>query len=61
MAKITGETMNKVYEELKTMTIDQIKRCKDGAYTKFRTGSYYQRLFMHQCDFAIEKKQNGEW
>lgn len=61
MTKITGKTMNKVYDGLKTMTVDQINKCKDAAYTKFSSGSYQLNLFLNQCNFAIDKKQAGKW
>ena len=51
--------MNKVYTELKTMTVEQIKQCKDQAYTALK--GYHQEVFQIQCDYAIEKKLAGKW
>ena len=57
--KVSGNTMNKVYTELKTMTVEQIKQCKDQAYTALK--GYHQEVFQIQCDYAIEKKLAGKW
>jgi hypothetical protein len=57
--QISGGAMNKVYDRLKTMTIEQIEQCKSEAV---RMGKeLFTKTFKAQCDYAISKKQSGEW
>lgn len=58
---ITSQTMNKVYEQLKTFTITEIKKMKDLANTKFNVNSKAYFIFRNQCNFAISKKLTGKW
>ena len=51
--------MNQVYEELKKMTIPQIKEALSQSNAKLSNEEYL--LFEHQCNFAISKKESGLW
>ncbi len=51
--------MNKVYETLKPMTIDQIKEASLMAPLKMPLNQAV--LYQHQCKFTIWKKQQGKW
>lgn len=54
---ISGEAMNEVYELLKTMTADQIRRAADMA--EARLPLQEAALFRHQCAYALAKKAAG--
>ncbi len=57
--KISGEAMNKVYEMLKPMTVEQIRSMKEKAWQLMPLGQ--ARLLSHQCDYALAKKAAGAW
>ena len=59
MKNITGETMNKAYEMLKNLTINQIKEAKELSYLKMSGNE--QLIFQNQCEYTINKKQSGAW
>ena len=52
--------MNKAYEVLKTMTVEQLERAKDKAYTEFTVTSE-RELFLYQCNETIRRKTKGSW
>jgi hypothetical protein len=52
-------TMNAVYETLKTCSVEQIKQMKIESIKHFSSSEY--ELFIHQCNFAIRKKNSGAW
>lgn len=52
-------TMNKAYEVLKTMTIEEIKQASRIATTEMSLPQ--ATLFQHQCSFALRKKYSGAW
>ena len=51
--------MNKAYDILKTMSIDEIKQASKKASSSMSLGQTV--LFQHQCRFAISKKISGAW
>ena len=53
------EMMNKVYDVLKTMTIEQIQEAAKLALIEMPEDQ--AELFQHQCQFAIKKKREGKW
>ena len=52
--------MNKAYEVLKTMTVEQLERAKNKAYTEFTVTSE-RELFLYQCNETIRRKTKGSW
>jgi hypothetical protein len=52
--------MNKVYDKLKEMSVQQIEEAKSLAEIKL-TDEKHLVLFIHQCNYAIEKKMSGKW
>jgi hypothetical protein len=59
MEKPSGETMNLVYNMFKKMTIEQIKQCKSMAAQMGK--DLFIKTYRAQCDYAINKKESGEW
>lgn len=57
---ISGETMNAVYDVLKTMTLKQLDECVTEAVIQFKDESA-RKLFLHQVAYTIDKKIEGEW
>ena len=51
--------MNKAYEVLKTMSIEEIKKASRMATREM--GLSEATLFQHQCKFALRKKSSGAW
>jgi len=57
-----SSTLNKVYNELKTLTIKQLEYARDiKAYGMFYAAGPECELFRHQCNVTIEKKMNRKW
>lgn len=63
MSKITPTAvcamMNNVYENLKSMTPEQIKEAAKIA--EWNMSAAQARVFKHQCCFALWKKSKGAW
>jgi hypothetical protein len=59
-APVSGEVMNEVYEILKGLTIEQLEQMRDVTCFTHFTGDELT-LFIHQCNFTIERKQAGVW
>jgi len=53
--------MNVVYEQLKAMTITQIKQCINESYTVFGSDIEGQTLFEYQCYETLRRKSAGIW
>jgi len=51
--------MNKAYEVLKTMSIEEIK--KASKMSTIEMALPQATLFQHQCSFALRKKYSGAW
>jgi hypothetical protein len=56
---ISGQTMNKVYEMMDGLTVDQIKEARDnhGHKVLINLGTDAYKLFIYQCNYMIDKKQ----
>jgi hypothetical protein len=55
----TCNMMNRAYEDLKTMTIEQLKEA--AALSLSKMNARESALFRHQCNYAIMKKRSGAW
>lgn len=51
--------MNKAYDVLKTMTVEEIKQASKVATIEMPLAQ--ATLFQHQCRFALRKKSSGAW
>lgn len=60
-ADISGETMNVVYDLLRTMTLEELRMAESLSWTKFAPDDPQGDLFRHQVAFTIERKEGGEW
>lgn len=57
---MNAETMNKVYKQMEKMTVEQIKEARDvHGHKMLNISPEAYGLFIHQCNYMIEKKQNG--
>jgi hypothetical protein len=58
------KAMNEVYNDLKTMTIDQIEECRNKALNDKIRGKLKPEIFNlydYQCLETIRRKKAGEW